>query len=366
MQEALLAAVELEALPDEPRSWLIRVASRKLIDQLRSDQARRQREETVVRREVPPGDPPDEDDTLVLLFLCCHPSLTPASQVALTLRAVGGLTTAEIARAFLAPEATIAQRISRAKHQIRASGQPFALPAAPERAARLATVLQVLYLIFNEGYAATAGPSLLRGDLSAEAIRLTRTLRRLLPAEPEVAGLLALMLLVEARRPARVTAAGAAVPLAEQDRSLWSRELIDEGVAVVTSALAAGPGPYRLQAAIAALHCEAPSAAETDWPQIAALYEALEDLTGNPVVTLNRAVAVAMVDGPAAGLTILATLDGEPRLTDSYRLDAVRAHLHEMAGSVELAVRHYRAAAAATPNEVERRHLRDRAARLRP
>ena len=357
VQEALLAATALPTPPDEPRPWLIRVASRKLIDQLRSEQARREREQTVVRLTVPP-DARDEDDTLVLLFLCCHPSLTPASQVALTLRAVGGLTTAEIARAFLTSEATMAQRISRAKQQVRASGQPFALPPATDRAARLATVLQVLYLIFNEGYAATAGPDLVRGDLSAEAIRLTRTVRRLLPVEPEVTGLLALMLLVEARRPARVSATGAAVPLDEQDRSLWTRPLIEEGEALVEAALAAGPGPYRLQAAIAALHSSAPTAADTDWPQIAALYAALEDLTGNPVVRLNRAVAVAMVAGPAEGLTLLEPLDF------SYRVDAVRAHLYEMAGSHALAVHCYRAAAEATPNEVERRHLLGRAARL--
>jgi RNA polymerase sigma factor (sigma-70 family) len=377
VQEALLAAAlqwPEDGVPDEPRTWLIRVGSRRLIDQLRSDQARRRREDIAGRQEpldhllaagADAGAERDQDDTLVLLFLCCHPALTPVSQVALTLRAVGGLATIEIARAFLVSEATMAQRISRAKQQIRASRQPFRLPAPEQRAERLATVLQVLYLIFNEGYATTSGPVLQRGDLAAEAIRLTRTVRRLLPDDGEVAGLLALMLLVEARRGARTGPGGEVVPLAEQDRTRWDRALIAEGVALVSDTLArGGPGPYRLQAAIAAVHDEAERPEDTDWPQIVALYTLLERMTGNPVVTLNRAVAVAMTDGPAAGLAALEPLHADERLTRGHRLDAVRAHLHEMAGDTDAALRHYRTAAARTGSVPEKRYLLARAARL--
>src|SRR5262245_1168973 len=293
----------------------------------------------------PPGPPgpagaaPDgerasgQDDTLTLLFLCCHPALSPASQLALTLRAVGGLTTAEIARAFLVPEATIARRISRAKQGIKDSGIPFSLPPEPERAAGLQVVLHVLYLIFNEGYTASFGPDLQRSDLTSEAIRLTRDVRRLLPEDGEVAGLLALMLLTDARRAARTRADGSLVPLEEQDRDLWNPSYIEEGLRLVTDALSRTPlGPYQLQAAIAAVHDEAAAAEDTDWPQILALYEMLERISPNPMVTLNHSVAVAMVRGPHAGLDLLSTLDDDDRIATHHRLGAVRAHLLEMAG----------------------------------
>jgi RNA polymerase sigma factor (sigma-70 family) len=378
VQEALLAAAvqwPSQGVPEQPRGWLITVASRRLADQLRSDQARRRREEAAVRTEparqvASPPDEPDEgaagrDDTLTLLFLCCHPALTPPSQLALTLRAVGGLTTAEIARAFLVPEATMAQRISRAKQRIAAAGAGFAPLPPGERGARLRVVLHVLYLLFNEGYAATAGPDASRPELTAEAIRLTRAVHRLLPGDGEVAGLLALMLLTEARRPARTRPDGSLVPLAEQDRSRWSRGLIDEGLALVNGALAHGPlGPYQLQAAIAALHAEAATAEETDWPQILALYNLLERLTPSPVVTLNRAVAVAMVHGPQAALDLLATLENDERMAGHHRLVAVRAHLHELAGANEPAIAEYRRAARSATSSSERRYLEARAARL--
>jgi predicted RNA polymerase sigma factor len=301
---------------------------------------------------------PQEDDTLTLLFLCAHPALTPASQLALTLRAVGGLTTAEIARAFLVPEATIAQRISRAKESIKESGIPFSLPQEPERAERLQVVLHVLYLIFNEGYTATSGPDLQRSELTTEAIRLTREVRRLLPGDGEVAGLLALMLLTDARRPARTRPDGSLVPLAEQDRSLWEQTYIDEGVELVTAALTDKPlGPYQLQAAIAAVHGEAARPEDTDWPQIVALYELLERVSPNPMLTLNHAVAIAMVHGPEAALERLSALDDDARVATHHRLDAVRAHLLEMAGEV--------AAARRTTSLPERRYLESRAALLR-
>ncbi len=330
-------------MPEYPRGWLITVASRRMTDQVRSEIARRRREETVAANEVPINEPAtpglggepsrDYDDTLTLLFMCCHPALSAASQVALTLRAVGGLRTAEIARAFLVPETTMAQRISRAKRNIKASGVPFRMPPEKERADRLRVVLHVLYLIFNEGYAATSGPNLERRELTGEAIRLTRALHHLLPDDGEVAGLLALMLLTDARSPARTRPDGALVPLAEQDWGLWDQGSIREGVTLVTDALSQGPmGPYQLQAAIAAVHDEAKLAEDTDWPQILALYELLERISDNPVVTLNRAVAVAMVQGPQAGLDLLETLDAGELLTSHHRLDAVRAHLLEMAG----------------------------------
>jgi predicted RNA polymerase sigma factor len=299
-----------------------------------------------------------------VLFMCCHPSLTPASAIALTLRAVGGLTTAEIAKAFLVDESTMAQRISRAKRRIRASGVPFRMPADEEWAASLGAVLRVLYLIFNEGYASSIGAELQRIELADEAIRLTRMAHRLLPDDGEVAGLLALMLLIDARRPARTRAGGELVPLAKQDRARWDRKRIAEGVALLEGAMGKGRvGEYRLQAAIAALHDQARTAEDTDWPQILALYGLLEKITGNPVVTLNRAVAAAMAEGPNAGLALLDEV-GE-RLAGHYRLDAVRAHLLEMAGDTDGALTHYRVAAARTTNLTERQYLTTQAARLR-
>ncbi|HEV8248682.1 MAG TPA: sigma-70 family RNA polymerase sigma factor [Gaiellaceae bacterium] len=368
-QEALLAAAlqwPEQGVPDSPRGWLVAVASRRVVDELRSAGARRRREEAAARLAPPSADddPPEEDDTLALLFLCAHPALSPASQVALTLRAVGGLSTAEIGRAFLVPEATIAQRISRGKQSIKTSGIPFTLPEEPERSDRLRVVLHVLYLIFNEGYTATSGPDLQRAELTAEAIRLTRELRRLLPEDGEVAGLLALMLLTEARRTARVRRDGSLIVLADQDRSLWDQELIREGVALVTDALSRTElGPYQLQAAIAAVHAEAARAEDTDWPQIVALYELLERIAPNPMVTLNRAVAVAMVHGPEAGLDLLRTLDDDG-IAGHHRLHAVRAHLLELAGDLAGARAGYEAAARLTTSLPEQRYLEARAARL--
>ncbi|RVX42300.1 RNA polymerase sigma factor (sigma-70 family) [Nonomuraea polychroma] len=375
VQEALLAASAqwpADGIPQEPRTWLIRVASRRLIDMLRSEQSRRDREaaEAVrIRPEqylAPAADAgPPADDSLVLLFVCCHPALSRPSQVALTLRAVGGLTTAEIAHAFLVPEPTLAQRISRAKKQIKTSGIGFGPPPPAEYAARLDAVLQVLYLIFNEGYVATTGPDLLRTDLAAEAIRLTRMLHRVLPDDGEVAGLLALMLLVHARRTARTDASGALVPLAEQDRSLWDQREIGEGVALVTHAMShADLGPYQLQAAIAAVHAEAATAGDTDWRQILGLYDLLERMTDNPVVTLNRAVAVAMVHGPRAGLTFLSYLDDDPRLAGQHRVEAVRGHLLELAGEPDRARECYATAARRTTSRPEQRYLQLKATKL--
>jgi RNA polymerase sigma factor (sigma-70 family) len=376
VQEALLAAATqwpAEGIPDNPRAWLITVASRRLTDLLRSEQARQRREEAAARQ-IPPGqwlapsaDSPaaESDDTLILLFLCCHPALSPASQIALTLRAVGGLSTAEIARAFLVPEATMTRRISRAKQQVADSGVPFRMPAAADREARLSVVLHVLYLIFTEGYAATSGPGLLRADLSAEAIRLTRIVRRLLPDDGEVAGLLALMLLTDARRPARTGPAGDLIPLDEQNRSRWDAGHIAEGVALITSALSRGhPGPYQLQAAIAAVHDEAASSEATDWPQIQALYELLLQINDNPVVALNHAVAVAMTRGPDAGLERLGRLETDRRLAGDHRLEAVRAHLLEMAGQHRAAREAYQAAARRATSLPHQRYLNARAARL--
>jgi RNA polymerase sigma factor (sigma-70 family) len=377
VQEAMLAAAlqwPVQGIPENPRGWLITVASRRLTDEFRSNQARRRREEAAATQ-VPPDAlvapaaaderSEEEDDTLTLLFLCAHPALSPPSQLALTLRAVGGLTTAEVARAFLVPEATIAQRISRAKQRIKTSGIPFRLPPEPERADRLQVVLHVLYLIFNEGYTATSGPDLQRSELTAEAIRLTREVRRLLPDDGEVAGLLALMLLTDARRPARTARDGSLVPLAEQDRSLWSQESIKEGLGLVTDALSEAPlGPYQLQAAIAAVHAEATDAADTDWPQILVLYELLERISPNPMVTLNRVVALAMVRGANAGLDLLATLDADDRLARHHRLHAVRAHLLEMAGDLEAARASYRIAARRTTSLPEQRYLETRAGQL--
>ncbi|MCI0435930.1 MAG: sigma-70 family RNA polymerase sigma factor [Gemmatimonadetes bacterium] len=376
VQEALLAAAlqwPREGLPDEPRAWLIRVASRRMMDHLRSEHARRRRE-AVAAIETPKEQPPDSaatedetqpDDPLTLLFMCCHPALTPPSAIALTLRAIGGLTTAEIASAFLVPEATMAQRISRAKQSIKASGVAFRRPTDAERAERLRAVLHVLYLMFNEGYTSSAGPHLNRPELSAEAIRLTHSVHRLLPDDSEVAGLLALMLLTDARRPARTGPSGELIPLTEQDRSLWDRDAISEGIELITNALAHGAvGYYQIQAAIAAVHDEATSANATDWPQILALYGLLERMSDNPMVSLNHAIALAMVHGPRAGLERLDALDTDRRLAGHHRLDAVRAHLLEMAGDHPAAIAHYRAAASRTTSIPERDYLTTKAARL--
>jgi RNA polymerase sigma factor (sigma-70 family) len=368
VQEAVLAAAvqwPTEGVPDNPRGWLVTVASRRLVDQIRSDHARRERE-VATATEVPPPEVPDTDDTLVLLFLCCHPTLTAASQTALTLRAVGGLTTTEIARAFLVPEATVAARISRAKQRIKAAGSSFSLPDGAEREERLRVVLHVLYLIFNEGYTASSGSELHRADLAHEAIRLTRMVHAQLPDDGEVAGLLALMLLTDARREARTTPAGDLVPLDEQDRTRWDRALIDEGMELVKASLA-GPalGPYQLQAAIAATHASADTARETDWSQVHALYLILERIAPNPMVTLNRAVALAEIDGAAAGLALLSTLDTDERMAGHHRLLSVRAHLLEKAGDATGAYEHYRRAAKATASIAERRHLESRARRVR-
>ncbi len=366
VQEALLAAAlrwPHDGVPEKPRGWLIQTAERRMIDQLRSERSRRSRESLALLQEAPAQEVSDQDDTLIVLFMCCHPALTAASAIALTLRAVGGLTTAEIANAFLVDEATMAQRISRAKQRIKASGVPFRMPTREEQTARLRTVLHVLYLIFNEGYASSTGGELQRTELSDEAIRLTRMVQRMLPDDGEVAGLLALMLLIDARRPARTDSAGELIPLAEQDRTLWDRALITEGVALINRAIGNGAvGEYQLQAAIAAVHDRAPRADDTDWPQILALYGLLEQMTGNPVVTLNRAVAAAMAEGPSAGLALLDAV-GE-RLAGHYRLDAVRAHLLEMAGDTKGALAHYRAAATRTTSLPEQRYLAAQAARL--
>jgi RNA polymerase sigma factor (sigma-70 family) len=369
VQEALLAASlqwPEKQVPNNPRAWLVTVASRRLVDEWRSESARRRREENAAALELPAqGRVADDDDTLTLLFLCCHPSLSVPSQLALTLRAVGGLTTAEIANAFLVPEATMAQRISRAKERIKSTGTRFDIPPEPERADRLRVVLHVLYLVFNEGYMASSGPTLQRADLTTEALRLTRMLHRLMPREGEVAGLLALMLLTDARRAARTNVDGSIVPLDEQQRDRWNRAQIEEGVALLTRTLGTVPvGPYQMQAAIAAVHDEALSAKETDWPQILALYEVLERVSPGPVVTLNRAVAVAMVNGPRAGLALIGTLDNDHRMAHNHRLEAVRAHLLELAGDPVAARKSYLRAARMTASLPEQRHLALRAARL--
>lgn len=374
VQEALLAAFTQwpqQGVPDNPRGWLIQVASRRITDHLRSEIARRQRETTVaIEAEtlVLPTDieaDMDPDDTLVLLFMCCHPALTPSSAIALTLRAVGGLTTAEIAHAFLVPEATMAQRISRAKQNIKASGVPFSLPSPDQRTQRLPAVLHVLYLIFNEGYASSSGAHLQRLDLAREALRLTRSAMSLLPGDAEVAGLLALMLLTHARRAARTGPHEELIPLNQQDRTLWDHDAVAEGTAFLTAALAKGSvGLYQLQAAIAALHDEAPSTEETDWPQILALYQLLQQVAPSPMVTLNHAIATAMVHGPLQGLRLLEPLDNDDRLAEHHRLDAVRAHLYEMLNDRETAIHHYRAAATRTTSIPEQNYLMTQAARL--
>lgn len=366
VQEALLAAAQQwpeDGVPDSPRGWLITVASRRLTDLLRREQARQRREDRVAQWALPGEPVADTDDTLILLFLCCHPSLSPASQIALTLRAVGGLTTTEIARAFLVPEATMTRRITRAKVSVKDSGARFTLP--DDRDERLGAVLKVVYLIFTEGYTSTTGPSLQRVEMAAEGIRLARMLHRLLPDDSEVAGLLALMLLTDARRPARTTSLGELVPMAEQDRSLWIPELIREGVELVTAALPRGAvGPYQLQAGIAAVHDEAPSAEETDWPQIMALYEVLLQLTDNPIVALNHVVAVAMARGPTEGLELLAAIEDDERLAKDHRLSAVRAHLLEMSGDAAGARAAYEEAASRTTSLPQQRYLHARASKL--
>jgi RNA polymerase sigma factor (sigma-70 family) len=376
VQEAMLAAATQwpeQGVPDSPKGWLITVAGRRLTDQWRGDQARRRREATAAamtptdefHASAPDDEQTPDDDTLTLLLLCCHPELSPPSQLALTLRAVGGLTTAQIARAFLVPEATMAQRISRAKKTIRTAGARFETPPADQLAERMRVVLHVLYLIFNEGYTATSGPELGSAELTVEAIRLTRQVHRLLPEDGEVAGLLALMLLTDARRPARTRADGTLVPLDEQDRSLWAADAIEEGLALVGHALSTAPiGPYQLQAAIAAVHDEAARAEDTDWRQILGLYGLLAKVSPGPMVTLNQAVAVAMTQGPMAGLDLLDTLEGDQRLTEHHRLSAVRAHLLEMAGDRDTAREHYRRAARLATSVPERRYLESRADRL--
>ena len=374
VQEALIAAFRQwpqEGIPENPRGWLIQVACRRMTDEVRSEVARRQRE-TTAAREVETQAPTvdiesdmDPDDTLILLFMCCHPALTSSSAIALTLRAVGGLTTAEIARAFLVPEATMAQRISRAKQSIKSSAVPFHLPSPQERAERLPAVFHVLYLIFNEGYVSAIGAHLQRLDLAREAIRLTRCARTLLPEDPEVTGLLALMLLTDARRAARTGPEEELIPLTKQDRTLWDQVEISEGIDLLTAALSKGSvGLYQLQAAVAAVHDEAVRSEDTDWPQILALYELLKRVAPSPIVTLNHAIAAAMVHGPSKGLDLLTTLATDARLSGHYRLDAVRAHLLEMAGDCESAVKHYRIAAGGTTSIPERNYLMTQAARL--
>ena len=368
VQEALLAAATTwpdKGEPDDPKAWLIRVASRRLANQYRADAARRRREELAASWSIHrrPDPAPATDDTLELMLLCSHPILTPGAAIPLTLRAVGGLTTREIAAAFVVPETTMAQRISRAKAKLRELDGPFGLPDEEDRVGRIRSVLHVLYLIFNEGYTTSTGQELGRPDLAVEGIRITRLFLASVPDNAEVEGLLGLMLLVEARRPARTTAEGALVPLAEQERSRWDRDLINQGLSHATAALRHGPaGEYVLQAAINALHAEAPSHEATRWADIATLYQRLERLTGNPIVRLNRAVAVAMVEGPAGGLALLADLDGP--LGGHHRLASVRAHLHERAGQREKAVELFRAAARRTTNLREREYLLTQAARV--
>jgi RNA polymerase sigma factor (sigma-70 family) len=376
-QEALIAAATTwpkEGRPENPLGWLITVASRRLTDMLRSEQARQRRQDTVAQWTLPPervapaADRPaaDADDTLILLLMCCHPALSAASQIALTLRAVGGLSTQEIARAFLVSEASMTRRITRAKQSIKDSGALFRMPASSEFDDRLRVALHVLYLIFNEGYSTTTGSNLYRTDLSSEAIRLCRLLYHQLPQDAEVSGLLALMLLTDARRPARAGPNGELITMAEQDRSLWNRAYIEGGVELVTEALRRGkPGPYQIQAAIAALHDEAPSFESTDWQQIVALYEVLLQSFRNPVVELNHAVAVGMAQGPRAGLGLIEKLEADGTLAKDYRLHAVRAHLHELAGDVAQAHDAYLRAAQRAPNLPQQRYLNAQAARLK-
>ena len=370
VQEAVVAATlawPTSGTPANPRGWLITVASRRLIDQIRSDHARKAREMTVALEELPSaeGETAVADDTLILLYLCCHPALTPASQTALTLRAVGGLTTAEIAHAFLVPEGTMAARISRAKQSIKAAGSQFRMPAPEELDDRLSAVLHTLYLIFNEGYTASSGENLNRAELTHEAIRLTRVVHRQLPNDGEVAGLLALMLLTDSRRTARTTTSGDLIPLAEQDRTRWDRTLIDEANSLLVGTMARSPlGPYQLQAAIAATHADAQRAEETNWQQVHVLYKLLERIAPNPMVTLNRAVALAQTSGPETALEVLTDLDADPRMKNHHRLHAVRAYLLEMSGDMPAAREQYNLAARGTASMTERRYLESRASQL--
>ncbi len=373
VQETLLEA-SLEwgkaGVPEHPRGWLLTVATRRLIDRVRSDGARRRREEQIVV-----GAPPAElaelageerDDSLALLYMCCHPALSAPAQVALTLRAVGGLSTREIAGAFFVPEATMAQRISRAKKRLQDAGAVFSLPPPEEVEDRTRVVRHVLYLIFNEGYTASSGVAVHRAELTTEAIRLAREVHRLRPADTETTGLLALMLLTEARRPARTTAVGDVVPLAEQDRGLWDKRLVQEGVALVSGALSAGPvGSYQLQAAIAALHDEAERVEDTDWPQVLALYGLLDEISPNPMATLNRCVAASMVHGPAAGLDLLATLQEDPRVRQHHLFYAVQGHLLDLAGDYPAASEAFETAARRTASQPEKRYLMKRSNQVR-
>ncbi len=370
-QEASLAAAQrwpIEGLPDNPLAWLTQVALRRMVDQIRSDSARRQRESKHLETQETQTlilESTEHDDTLVLLFMCCHPSLSNSSAIALTLRAIGGLTTAEIANAFMVPEATMAQRISRAKQTIKSSAISFELPELNDRPERLRTVLHVLYLIFNEGYTASSGDTLNRTDLSHEAIRLTRILLQLQPADTEIAGLLALMLLTDARRVARTNADGELIPLTEQDRSLWDLKEIAEGVELISKTLPKGQvGPYQLQAAIAAIHDEAERTEDTDWEQILALYTLLSRMSENPMIELNRAIAIAMVHGPGKGLELIEHVAVDPRLARHHRLFAVRAHLLELAGEREKAIKQYRVAAEKTRSLPERNYLLTQASKL--
>jgi RNA polymerase sigma factor (sigma-70 family) len=378
VQEALLAASRTwpaDGVPDNPRSWLIRIGYGRMVDLLRTDQARRRREQQAGLTELAMQDPsrqgappPETDDSLTLLLLCCHPALSPTSQVALTLRAVGGLTTAEIAHAYGTTENTTGTRISRAKQQLARAGARFTPPTDADRDNRMNAVMQVLYLIFNEGYTASTGDELARIDLTREAIRLTRMLRDSQPNDPEVTGLLALMLLIEARRAAR-TQGDELVPLQEQDRTRWNRALIREGTELIDSVWHQGEvGPYQLQAAIAAVHAAATTPQQTDWPQIAALYLGLEQLSPTAPVRLSRVVAVAHAYGPTRGLALLDDLNQRYHLDREtltrQRERAVRAHLLEMTGDAAGAAAHYREAAALTDNQVEQRYLKHRADRL--
>jgi len=367
VQEALVAAAESwpsAGIPDNPLGWLVHVASRRMIDRHRADAARRRREDlvattTTIETVAAPG----ADDTLIMMVMCCHPALRPSTAIPLTLRAVAGLSTREIAAAFLVPEATMAQRISRAKATLRESPEPFALPDVDARPERLRSVRHVLYLLFNEGYATSAGPELARTSLSDEAIRLARVVHAATPDDPEATGLLALMLLTDARRPARTGPRGELVPLEAQDRGQWDCTMIREGVALVTDALRRGAiGEYQAQAAIAALHDQAPRYDDTEWPEILALYRVLERMGANPMVTLNRAVATAMVDGPDAGLAVV-ELAAE-RLGDHHRVHAVRGHLLEQAGRRDEAVAELRLAAARTASQRERDYLALKASSL--
>lgn len=371
VQDAFVAALQgwpKSGLPPSTAGWIITTARNRAIDRLRRESSRNDRyaQAALIHAQDDAGEEgPVRDDRLRLIFTCCHPSLGAAAQVALTLRLLGGLNTPEIAHAFLVPEATMAQRISRAKGKIRDAKIPYRVPRDADLPDRVRGVLTVLYLIFNEGYTASSGDQLVREDLSTEAIRLGRILAELMPDEPEVWGLLALMLLNESRRTTRTGPAGDLLPLADQDRTLWNRALIDEGQDIVRKCLRRNqPGPYQIQAAIAAVHDEAATAEETDWQQISELYKVLARISPGPMITLNRAVAVAMVEGPQAGLELLATLDDDQRMATHHRLGAVRAHLYEMAGDKLAAIEHYRTAARRTTSTPEQRYLRDRAERL--